>query len=195
MPEHSLLDHDLFDSETWRVLGLSQKELIASAASIGAAAAAVVDLALAGHSLGLFAILGGLAGGASALLGANRIGRARLFGRSLSSWKIKIGPSRNIQLMFILTDRALIYYTHVINWAHGRRDPGTVSIGSNTPHRDNTASDWNKELKESFLVYYSSMGSKDTEKMIRLREKAADSVRKLLDAIPYRMKTSRDAAS
>jgi hypothetical protein len=29
---------------------------------------------------------------------------------------------KNIQFLYILLDRSLIYYSHIINWAHGRRD-------------------------------------------------------------------------
>jgi len=33
-----------------------------------------------------------------------------------------VGPVTNIQLLYILLDRGLLFYSHVINWAHGRRD-------------------------------------------------------------------------
>ena len=36
--------------------------------------------------------------------------------------QLQVGPAANIQLLYILLDRALLYYGHVINWAHGRRD-------------------------------------------------------------------------
>ena len=35
---------------------------------------------------------------------------------------MQIGPVKNIQFLYILLDRSLIYYSHIINWAHGRRD-------------------------------------------------------------------------
>jgi hypothetical protein len=36
--------------------------------------------------------------------------------------QLQVGPAANIQLLYILLDRALLFYGHVINWAHGRRD-------------------------------------------------------------------------
>ncbi|MGE4559122.1 MAG: DUF3482 domain-containing protein, partial [Desulfobulbus sp.] len=36
--------------------------------------------------------------------------------------QLQVGPVNNIQLLYILLDRGLLFYSHVINWAHGRRD-------------------------------------------------------------------------
>lgn len=41
---------------------------------------------------------------------------------NLGGRQIRVGPIDNIQLLYILLDRALIFYSHIINWAHGRRD-------------------------------------------------------------------------
>jgi hypothetical protein len=39
-----------------------------------------------------------------------------------------VGPNQNIQFLYILLDRALLYYTHMSRRAHGRRDvPETKS--------------------------------------------------------------------
>ena len=187
MPDQPLLSNDLFDSETWRVLGLSKNELATSAASLGAAAGAVFDLALAGHSLGLFAVLGGIAGGASALLGADKIGRATILGKHLGSYRIKVGPSKNIQLMYILVDRALIFYSHVINWAHGNRHGKATTITGGSGKHIAYASTWNKTIKGDLLNFFSHVHAKKTDKKEPSKKHAVDSLKKYLDSLPYRM--------
>lgn len=45
----------------------------------------------------------------------------KLLGIPLVKEEVVVGPNKNHSFPFILLDRALLYYNHVINWAHGRR--------------------------------------------------------------------------
>ena len=92
----------------------------------GAAVGAGIDLAHAGLSLGLFTTLGGAIGTAGALFGGRRLSaRTRLLGVGLGSEQVQVGPNASVQFLHVLLDRALLFYAHIINWAHGRRDsPG-----------------------------------------------------------------------
>ena len=47
--------------------------------------------------------------------------KAKVVGVNIGGFQIQIGPNENIQFMYVLLDRAFIYYAHIINWAHGRR--------------------------------------------------------------------------
>lgn len=173
LPDQSLASIDLFDRETWKVLGLSRGELAASAATLGAAAAATLDLALAGHSLGLFAAIGGAVGAGSALLGAKRIGKVRVLGKHLGTYTLKAGPYRNLQFMMVLIDRSLIFYSHIINWAHGRRD--TVHNGSfphNSKEYPGIVATLDHAVTRNFIAFFSSLGIKDTEKKESARQNA-----------------------
>jgi hypothetical protein len=90
----------------------------------GAAVAGAIDLILGGGSLGIFMTIGGASGaGFAAFGGVDRLAKStklsKLFGKRD---KITVTSNRNIQYLFILLDRLLIYYAHIINWAHGRRD-------------------------------------------------------------------------
>jgi ribosome biogenesis GTPase A len=122
LPPRSILHEDLFSESTWKFLGLSRTQQIAAAGISGAGIAVALDAATAGTSFGLFAALGGLAGATWAALGAKGMARTRILGIPLGGREIQIGPVKNIQFLFILLDRSLLYYGHISNWAHGRRD-------------------------------------------------------------------------
>jgi ribosome biogenesis GTPase A len=124
LPARSILHEDLFSESTWKFLGLSRNQQIAAAGLGGAGIAAALDAATFGASFGLFAALGGIAGATWAALGAKSLARTRVLGIPLGGREIQIGPVKNIQFLYILLDRSLIYYSHISNWAHGRRDYG-----------------------------------------------------------------------
>jgi ribosome biogenesis GTPase A len=122
LPPSSILHEDLFSESTWKFLGLSRNQQIAAAGLGGAGVAAAIDAATFGASIGLFAALGGLAGATWAALGSKGLAQTKVLGIPLGGREIQIGPVKNIQFLYILLDRSLIYYVHISNWAHGRRD-------------------------------------------------------------------------
>lgn len=123
LPPHSILHEDLFAEETWEFLGLKKSQLVLAGGAGGAALAAGIDLAAGGASLGFFTSVGGALGALGALYGSRNIAaRIKVLGLDTEKIRLIIGPNRNQQFPFILLDRALLYYSHIINWAHGRRD-------------------------------------------------------------------------
>lgn len=123
LPPHSVLAEDLFSRRTWEFLGLSGRQLIVAGALGGAALGVGIDAATIGTSYGLFSAVGGLIGaGATALKGKELLTGVRLLGMRMGGEQLQVGPVNNIQLLYILLDRGLLFYAHVINWAHGRRD-------------------------------------------------------------------------
>ncbi|MCK9294887.1 MAG: GTPase/DUF3482 domain-containing protein [Desulfobulbaceae bacterium] len=122
LPPQSMLHEDLFSDSTWKFLGLSRNQQIAVAGLGGAGIAAALDAATLGSSFGLFSVLGGLAGATWAALGGKALAETKVLGIPLGEREMQIGPVKNIQFLYILLDRSLIYYSHIINWAHGRRD-------------------------------------------------------------------------
>ncbi len=123
LPPHSILHEDLFNKKTWQLLGLDKKQTAIVGGIGGAALAASLDLAVGGASLGFFTTLGGALGAAGAVYGGENLSKKIQFmGIGLGGQKLQVGPNENIQFLFVLLDRALLYYSHIINWAHGRRD-------------------------------------------------------------------------
>jgi hypothetical protein len=144
LPLRSILHEDLFSDSTWKFLGLSRNQQIAAAAIGGAGIAAAIDAATIGASFGVFAALGGLAGATWAALGGKGLAQTRVMGIPLGGRKKEIGPVKNIQFLYILLDRSLIYYSHIINWAHGRRDYHTGEVAHHTP--DGYAAQWDSSV-------------------------------------------------
>ncbi len=131
MVAHSILPENLFDEKNWQLLGLTKKQTIIAGTLGGAAIGTGLDVAALGHALGLFTALGGVAGALGALFGGEHTGRAQILGIPLGGETVQVGPPKNIDLLFILLNRALLYYQHTINWAHGRRDypkPATALV-------------------------------------------------------------------
>ena len=127
LSEYSILRHDLFSKQTWEVLGLTKQQLAATGAVIGGTAGAVLDTAAAGITFGIFTAVGGALGAGSAWFGGKKMARVKKAGMRLGQDKLQLGPNKNIQFLYILIDRVLIYYSHIINRSHGRRDLQEVS--------------------------------------------------------------------
>lgn len=123
LPPHSILHEDLLSERTWQLLGLTRQQLVLLGMFSGAAVGAGVDVAALGHGLGLFTALGSAAGVLGALSGRKRLKTgASLLGLRLAGAELHVGPAKDISLMFVLINRELLFFSHIINWAHGRRD-------------------------------------------------------------------------
>ncbi len=126
LPEYSVLQHDLFSKQTWELLGLTQKQLAAAGAIAGGTMGAVIDAAAAGITFGVFSALGGVIGAGSTLLGAKKLADKKQTGFNFGGDKFQVGPNKNPQFLYILMDRALIYYAYIVNRPHGKRDQDTL---------------------------------------------------------------------
>ena len=147
LPEQSILQEDLFDATTWKFLGLSDEDLIWAAAMSGAAVGAGMDVLTAGISFGVFMAIGGAVGAVGAAVkGRDLLTGRRLLGMKLDKQQMQVGPVTNIQLLYILLDRALLYYSHVVSWAHGRRDHAVAREGEK--EKQGYASEWTAEEKK-----------------------------------------------
>lgn len=180
---HSILWKDLFDSETWQILGLSPGQLAAAAATCGGATGAVIDLATGAHSLGLFTLIGGSVAAGSALFGTGKAAKTKIAGIHMGGYKLQTGPCKNIQFMYILLDRALIFYSHIINWAHGNRSGAESAAPCDTPAGETFTSKWNKETRAVFNTYFANLRKKDAKKRDAGRKEAVRVLTEHLNAV------------
>ncbi len=165
LPSYSILREDLFSKKTWQVLGLTPKQLITAAGLAGGAVGAALDIAAAGLSFGIFTAIGGLAGaGWTALGGGKRLAKTKVVGLNLGNQLLRIGPVDNIQLMYVLMDRVLIFYSHIINWAHGRRDYPGKGSPSGQYGKGGFTSQWDRKMKNRVRDFYASIRSGDEER-------------------------------
>ncbi|WP_462323911.1 GTPase/DUF3482 domain-containing protein [Desulfoplanes sp.] len=158
LPDQSILNEDLFAQNTWHILGLTPTQLAATAALTGGTVGAAVDLAAAGMTFGIFTALGSAAAAGYVLLNGERLAKTRVKGMGIGGYTVQVGPVDNIQILYILIDRALLYYTHVINWAHARRDdPPAEAAAMDTGDRGGFSSKWGKEQQEICSKYLAAL--------------------------------------
>jgi GTPase Era involved in 16S rRNA processing len=164
LPEQSILQQDLFAAKTWQFLGLTSSQLTMAGALSGAALGVGLDAMTAGISFGVFAAIGGVLGAATAAMkGKELLSGTRLLGMKLDEEQLQVGPVTNTQLLYILVDRALIYFTHIVNWAHGRRDyPDAVrrTEGEETDKQGYT-SGWTREERKVCERFFAALQEDD----------------------------------
>ena len=164
LPPQSILQEDLFSEKTWEFLGLNSSQIVMAGALSGAALGAGADVAAAGISFGIFSTIGGILGAAgTALKGRKILSGTRLLGMRLDSQQLQVGPVKNIQLLFVLLDRQLLFYSHIINWAHGRRDYGSLRSSKNDetfPARLGYTTNWSRRDRAVCDGFFRSIQSK-----------------------------------
>ena len=155
LPAPPILEENLFSEKNWKMLGLTRKQFLATGFTIGAYTGAMLDLGHGGLSLGLYSLLGGMIGGVSAYAASNSLlSGQKIMGFKLEKYSLTLGPAANIQLLYILIDRALIYYRHLITWPHGKRDyPKDSKL--------------EQELQKSFVRSWSKQQRKIAEKFFQ----------------------------
>lgn len=116
------LDGELFDTEKWVVWGLDRKRLALTAGITGAGAGALIDAALAGSSLMLGALGGGVIAGAGAWLGADQIANFRISGLPLGGYEARQGPIKSANFSFVVTGRFIALLDALHNRTHARRE-------------------------------------------------------------------------
>ena len=165
LPHYSILHEELFSERTWQFLGLTRQQFILLGGIGGGVVGAGVDVAALGHGLGLFTALGALGGVLGALTGGKRLDyEASLLGIHIAGPQIKIGPAGTISLLFVLINRALLFYQHVANWAHGRRDYSEQnSFPSHTDNPSFTKS-WSAQQLKCCHGFFKSAAQPDSEK-------------------------------
>jgi hypothetical protein len=118
----ALLSEDVFSERSFRIFGLSRRQLAITGAASGAAAGGLIDAAVGGASLLLGAGIGAALGAAGALGGASRLAKIRVLGQSLGGQELVIGPITDPNLPWVLLSRALLHLGVVAERNHARRD-------------------------------------------------------------------------
>jgi len=187
-PAESALQQNLFSERVWKVLGLDRKQLIWAAALAGGTGGAGLDVLFHGISAGVFTASGALLGGLSAYFGGERLARVKASGprlmgldlsRRLGRTQLKIGPMHNLQFFFVLLDRALIFFSHVINWAHGRReDLPDDEAGKKT---EGYTAEWTNNQRRSATRYFEALKHlDDVENLERVLKEFQEMLRQVL---------------
>jgi hypothetical protein len=178
LPDQSIVHEDLFNQKTWQLLGITPKQLITASGIAGGAIGAAIDIAAAGITFGIFTAAGGILGaGWAALGGGRRLSKAKVKGISLGGEQLSVGPIRNIQFLYILLDRALIFYSHIINWAHGRRDYPDERTSASGTDKIGLTSQWEHRRREVCQSFYHAVRKQETADNSKVR----DALKKILE--------------
>ncbi len=82
----------------------------------------------------------------------------RAVGKRLGKYTVKAGPCRNPQLMFVLADRALIYFHHMAGRSHGVRDNPVLSVSDlNHSEYPFLSRQWDSSRKKTASEFFSSV--------------------------------------
>ncbi|MDH3346958.1 MAG: GTPase/DUF3482 domain-containing protein [Desulfobulbaceae bacterium] len=187
LPYQSILREDLFSEKTWEFLGLNHLQLVMAGALSGAALGAGVDVAAAGLSFGVFSTLGGLLGAAgTAFKGRDFLSGTRLLGMRLDEQRLTIGPVKNIQLLFVLLDRQLLFYQHIINWAHGRREiTPSIPEEANLAAKLGYTANWKRAQRSVCERFFKELQNNDDLNGSDVREQLAELIRQNLQEISH----------
>jgi len=189
LPIHSILNEDLFNKKTWQLLGLKPKQLITASGMAGGAIGAALDVAAAGLTFGVFTTIGGALGaGWAALGGGRRLSKAKVKGISLGGEQLIVGPIKNIQFLYILLDRALIFYAHIINWAHGRRDYPEQKYPVKDTKKVGLTSQWDQQNRKVCQSFYRAVRGRDADDKMMAGKALKDLLQKELLKISQREK-------
>lgn len=178
LPKQSVINEDLFNEKTWQVLGLTRKQLATLAGITGGTLGAVIDVAAHGLTFGLFTLIGGAVGAGWAAFGGGRqLAETKVAGIKLGGQQIQIGPNKNIQFLYILIDRMLIFYSHIVNWAHGRREQASSEKTNNiSQKKTGYTAKWDIAAQKKCTAFFQALKNEDGLK----KEAAENDLRHLL---------------
>jgi len=113
---------DLFSEQSWKLFGLSKEEMTILATISGAAMGVTIDIATAGATHMLGAVIGGALGFSAIVFGGESLVETKVLMLSLGEKILEIGPAKNANLGFVLLARARLHHILIAKRSHASRD-------------------------------------------------------------------------
>ncbi len=126
-PEFELLELDLLAQESWVAFGLKRRDLVAAGAVSGALAGGLIDAGLLGSSFLAGTAIGGVVGGALGWFSTDKLAELKVLHQPLGGERARFGPSKNLQLPFVLLGRARLHHTLIAGRTHAQQGPLVVA--------------------------------------------------------------------
>ncbi|MBF0225116.1 MAG: GTPase/DUF3482 domain-containing protein [Desulfobacterales bacterium] len=188
LPPQSILNEDLFGLKTWNALGLTSRQVRNASILTGMGLGALADVVAAGISFGVFTAIGGAVAGVTSYLKGEKISEFEVIGIKLGKLIANVTQRENPQFLYVVLDRALIYYSYVINWAHGRRNYPEYENDVKKIKEDALKKGFthilNAEEKKILFIFYKIVYKrKKSDKLEEINKKALDIIKKCLDRI------------
>jgi len=143
-------EDNLFDTEQWIIWGLNRKQLALAATIAGAAAGALIDVGLAGQSLFLGALGGGLLAGGSAWFGAEHIADYKIMGLPMGGYEVRQGPIGNRNFPYVVLGRFVFLTQALLRRNHARRDVLKIEEGDLAEQIDQLPAGQKRALHSAF---------------------------------------------
>ena len=158
----NILDNNLFSKQSQSIFGLSKNLLLLSGLTSGGLAGAGVDIAVGGSSLMIGSIIGAAIGGASAVLGYDKLADIKILGQKLGKKELIIGPMKNLNFPYILLNRSIFYAKTIINRSHALREKEFLKSNGNISEQyiDNKT---RKQLEKLHTKFKKSNKAKDKD--------------------------------
>ena len=185
LPSRSIINEALFAVRTWQVLGLSPRQFATAGAVSGGIIGAGLDLAAAGLTFGVFTTIGGAVGAGSAYFFGEKMAQAKIIGMRLGGYRVNVGPNESMNFPYVLLDRALIYYSYIINWAHGRRDypVDKRAWASDTSRKTGFTSGWHSGEKKICQAFFQAIRVGQEFQMENSREKMIELLLDIMERV------------
>ncbi len=176
--ERPLFEQDLFAEQTWAMLGLSGKQLVALGAVTGAAVGGVLDTAVGGASFMAGSLLGGLVGAGTALYySGHRLATIQDLGTYFRGGRVvRIGPHKNKNFPWIVLDRALLHYRSIRDRAHSVQEPVKIDANQKAGVVSRLAPSQRKKLAKIFT----DLQKKRFTDTARLERRLEDQILKII---------------
>ncbi|MEM7392871.1 MAG: GTPase/DUF3482 domain-containing protein [Verrucomicrobiota bacterium] len=188
LPADSILNQPIFCKETAQVLGLTGKQFTMALAALGAGGGLAIDAATAGIAFGVFTASGAAIGATSAFIYGRQLARVEVSGplklpgrsrKKLGGIKLTVGPNRNPQFFYVLLDRCLLYYQHLVNWTHARRDTVTPEDLA-TETKIGFVSGWSDEQRKTADEFFKALHKGSLQKQDEAAARFGDLLKEVL---------------
>ncbi len=113
---------------------------------------------------------GAVAGGLSGFAGTRPLGKLDVrvgpFSGELGGRRITVGPLKNLQFVYVLVDRAVLYTRFISQWAHARRSEATDPIEKECSA---LTTNWPDKQRSVLSQYYRAVSTGKHEKAAELQ--------------------------
>lgn len=163
---------DLFARESWQVFGLNQRQLALAGAGAGALTGLALDAAVGGISGGIPTLTGAAAGAALAYFGGKGLAEIRITNplsikgeTQIGGIKICAGPPKNPNFPWVLLDRILFHFEHLVTRSHGRRDTLVVDFSKLKKSGSGYASRFSRDRRRTLQKWFVQVGEKGRDEV------------------------------
>ena len=166
-PDGPVAGQDLFAKETWQVFGLNRKQLVLAAGGAGALTGLGIDALFGGVSGGIPTVIGAAGGAAAAFFQGKKLAEIKISNplsvtgeTQAGGLQICAGPPKSQNFPWVLLDRILFHFEHLVTRAHGRRDAFVIDFSKLKDSSLGYAARFSGERRRTLQKWFAQVGTK-----------------------------------